>query len=99
MSKTVTLAHGDGDDIEVADVTMGAHLGLSVAWGPNEPPRFGAIYPLLLSFPIRVFLNHKPFGVHFGTKVLVRLSVGQILGADDTLGDSVPSLGGLRFRV
>ncbi|CAE7543245.1 unnamed protein product [Symbiodinium natans] len=48
MSKTVTLAHGDGDDIEVADVTMGAHLGLSV---------------------------------------LVRLSVGQILGADDTLGD------------
>ncbi|CAE7543259.1 unnamed protein product [Symbiodinium natans] len=48
MSNTVTLAHGDGDSIEVADITMGAHLGLSV---------------------------------------LVRLSVGQILGCGDTLGD------------
>ncbi|CAE7511382.1 unnamed protein product [Symbiodinium necroappetens] len=48
FSKTVRLAHGDGDDIRVQDITMAGQLGLSAT---------------------------------------LRISVGQVLGCDDTLGD------------
>ena len=48
FSKTVRLAHGDGDDIRVQDITMAGQLGLSAT---------------------------------------LRISIGQVLGCDDTLGD------------
>jgi len=48
FSKTVTVAHGDGDDIRTGSITMAAHLGISLTF---------------------------------------RLSLGQLLGCDDTLGD------------
>ena len=58
FTKTVTVAHGDGDSIRVDDITMAAHLGLSAT---------------------------------------VRFSIGQIIGAEETLGDVLA--GDLQLQV
>ena len=48
LSKTVTVAHGDGDSIRVGSITLHSHLAMSTT---------------------------------------IRLSIGQLLGMDDTIGD------------
>ncbi|CAK9074438.1 Uncharacterized protein SCF082_LOCUS36242 [Durusdinium trenchii] len=58
LSKSVLLAHGDGDDIRVNGVTIKPHLAMSIT---------------------------------------ARLSVGQLVGADDTIGDILA--GDLQMQV
>ncbi|CAK9104298.1 Uncharacterized protein SCF082_LOCUS48679 [Durusdinium trenchii] len=65
LSKSVLLAHGDGDDIRVNGVT-----------------------------PLGGFIRIKP---HLAMSITARLSVGQLVGADDTIGDILA--GDLQMQV